>query len=181
VGLSGARRPLFLAGMMGAGKSTVGRALAKRLGGFFVDLDARIEHLFGEPVAELLGRGEEAFRRCEREALRSLLAEPGFAGRAIVVAAGGGTILDPDNLARMRVVGPVVYLEVPAAVLAQRLQGESAAARPLLGGGASLPERIEELLAQRRPSYEACDVIVDADGEPEIVAERVLRAVTDPP
>src|SRR5690606_301007 len=112
--------PVFLTGMMGAGKSTLGPLLARRWGAPFVDLDRRIERIFGAAIPALFSRGEAHFRRCERAALRLLVAEPGFAGRTTVVAAGGGLVVDPDNRAVMRATGVVLLLDVPALELARR-------------------------------------------------------------
>ena len=111
----------------------MGRLLAERLGATFVDLDTRIERLFGTSIAELFEQGEARFRRCERDALRSLLAEPGVGDRAIVVATGGGTVVDPRNMADMRAHGRTVHLEVPVATLAARLGRGHDTTRPLLG------------------------------------------------
>ncbi|MBC8072317.1 MAG: hypothetical protein IAG13_28605, partial [Deltaproteobacteria bacterium] len=90
-------RPLFLVGMMGSGKTSVGRELARTRGVPLCDLDRRIEWIFGQGIDALLAEGEPRLRAREHDALRTLVAEPGFAGRAIVVATGGGTPIDPRN------------------------------------------------------------------------------------
>jgi shikimate kinase len=157
--------------MMGSGKSTVGRRLAALAGGEFIDLDRRIERMYGRSISELFGAGESAFRAREREALVSLLAEPAFAQRPAVVATGGGVVLDPDNVAAMRDAGVVVVLEVPVAVLVERLHADDG--RPLLAGG-SLQDRLGAILAERAPLYAVAGTAIDAAGPADEVATRVL-------
>ena len=172
--------PVFLTGMMGSGKSTVGRLLADRCGAELVDLDTRIERLLGRSVVALLAEGEESFRESERQALRSLVEEPGLSGRAVIVATGGGAVLDPDSRALMRRVGTVVHLRASASTLSQRLLAEERAhpgARPLLRGEAGLPERIAELLAARSEAYADCDIAIDADADAPSVRDAVLAAL----
>jgi shikimate kinase len=170
--------PLFLLGMMGAGKSTVGRLLARSRGAVFIDLDRRIELLFGTAIAQLFARGEEFFRACERAALRSLVDEPGFAQASVVVATGGGIVCDPENLRTMSSVGRLVYLEVDVATLCERLCTPAQRnARPLLGPEANLAARVSELLAMREPSYRQATLIIDGRGSPEQVAARVLQQI----
>ena len=99
---------LFLTGFMGAGKTTVGRAVAARLGRPFLDLDAEIEARNGASVGDLFSqRGEEGFRQAEHEALASLDGTPDA-----VVATGGGSVLRDDNRVLLRRLGTVVYLAV---------------------------------------------------------------------
>lgn len=179
------RRPLFLTGLMGCGKTTVGRVLALAEGVPLVDLDDRIERLFGAAVPELLaGWGEPAFREAEARALASLLAEPAFAQRGVVVATGGGTVLHPGSRQSMDRAGTRVYLEVGVDELVRRLQPAVAAdpgARPLLHAGepADLRPRVAELLAVRDPIYRTGALCIDADGEPGVVAARITAAVPD--
>lgn len=178
-------RPIFLLGMMGAGKTTVGRTLATRLSRegvqacTFIDLDARIELLFGSSIVRLFEHGEEYFRACERAALRSLLREPGFAGASVVVATGGGLVTDAANLDDIAAVGTLVYLELAPAKLAARLSTpEQLAARPLLERDhARLEQRLAALLHAREHFYGHASVVVDADATPDEVAARVERAL----
>lgn len=165
--------------MMGAGKTTVGRVLATRLAATFIDLDTRIELLFGASIARLFERGEQHFRACERAALRSLLREPGFGGAAVVVATGGGLVTNPANLDDIATVGALVYLELTPAKLAARLSTpEQLAVRPLLDHQpASLEQRLLGLLNAREQLYRRAGVVVDADATPEQVAARVERAL----
>jgi shikimate kinase len=167
--------------MMGSGKSTAGLILAERLEAPFIDLDARVQRIFGRTIEALFAEGEERFRRCERLALESLVAEPAFASRSAVVATGGGVVLDPRNRDTMSGAGVVVHLDVPVAELAARLlAGEERRTRPLLAeaGSDGLPTRLAELLAMRRAAYLDRSVVVDGRGSAEVVADRILAALT---
>ena len=114
-------RAVFLVGFMGAGKTSVGRALARRLQWQFVDLDQRIETQTGLAVAEIFaGSGEEAFRRLETATLRALLAELRD-GSPAVVALGGGAPLREENAALLAACGaPQVFLDAPFEVVRER-------------------------------------------------------------
>lgn len=170
--------PIFLVGMMGAGKSTVGRALAADLDATFVDLDRRIERMFGASVAELFEDGEAYFRACERAALCSLLDEPGFAGARVVIATGGGVVVDPANRADMAGAGRVVYLELPVDALVARLSTDAARAeRPLLEDRASLRERLDQLLRARASAYASAELCVDARPPVPAVVEALRAAL----
>lgn len=162
-------RPVFLIGMMGAGKSTVGPRLAARLGWPFVDTDREIERRAGQTVAEIFAReGEAHFRTLEREAIEAAAGEPA------VVALGGGAIVQPGALERCRALGIVVMLDVAVEKLLERIG--DAASRPLLAGvGAEERKaRLTALLEARRPFYAGAQYRVDASGEPESVVEAIL-------
>ncbi len=149
---------LWLVGMMGAGKSSVGRALAEKLDLPFYDTDDDVEADAGCTIARLwMERGESAFREMEAKAIRRVAGYP-----AGVVATGGGIVIDPDNVATMRAGGVVVWLTAPAAELVQRVgEGEE---RPLLSGGDG-GERLADLLALRADRYrEAADLTIDTTG-----------------
>lgn len=165
---------LFLVGMMGSGKSTVGRRCAERLGRPFVDLDASIEERAGRPVAAIFGEsGEGAFRRIESEALAEAAASP----RPAVVACGGGAVLAPGNRDVMTGAGAVVWLRVPASVAAGRLG--TGAGRPLLESSpAGVEGTLTRLAAERDAAYRAAaDAEIDASaGDPDAVASAVLEA-----
>lgn len=168
----GAAPRLLLVGMMGSGKTTVGRLLAARLGWPYRDSDEMVQAATGHSVQELwLRRGEQSFRAEERRVLVEALDAPGPA----VVAVAGGAVLDPDNRARLAGAGTVVWLRADPATLVDRIATHPGH-RPLLAddpAGALL-----ELDAARRPLYEQlADVIVDVDGRrPDQVADEVLAA-----
>lgn len=169
--------PVFLCGMMGSGKSAVGCALAAALEVSFIDLDVRVERMFGVTVAQAFSLGEPHFRTLESEALRSLLAEPAFAARTVVVATGGGSVLDAASRARMDDAGRRVLLRVTPETLAARLVGEDARRRPLVAWADDPPTRLRELWEARREVYERGAVIVDAEGSVDEVTERVVVAL----
>jgi shikimate kinase len=107
---------LVLVGLMGAGKTTVGQACAARLGRAFVDTDDLVVTLAGVPFDEIWrDGGEPRFRELERAAVADACASPD----PLVIACGGGAVLDPDNRARLRAAGVVVWLRAPVDVLAR--------------------------------------------------------------
>ena len=157
---------------MGAGKTTVGAALAARLGRTFLDSDRQVEARTGQTVAEIFAaRGEPAFRAEESAALADALASP----QAVVVAAAGGTVLDPANRAAIKSAGCVVWLRAAPAVLAQRVApGDH---RPLL---ASDPAgSLARLDGVRRPLYaELADVTLDVEGcSVDALVDKIVKAV----
>lgn len=165
-------RNLVLVGLMGVGKSTVGRILAQRLERRFVDTDADVEAAAGTTVAELFATvGERHFRALEAERVRHVAAL-----RGQVIAVGGGALLNPSNVTHLRGTGDLVLLDAEPAELAARIAAEDqGASRPLLTGGA--PEaRLAELRAQRDAVYAAAaSHVVDTTGRtPEEVAGEVL-------
>ena len=172
-------RPIALVGLMGAGKSTVARALGERLGGAVADLDAMAEAERGCSVAELFEReGEPAFRRLEGRILGQALA----AGAGII-SCGGGIVLDPEHRRLLVTRCRVVWLEVSPAAAALRL-ASSGGSRPLLAAGVAGETvapllRLETLLAERRPLYEqVAQVRVSVDGRSAVeVADEVLRVL----
>jgi len=140
---------LFLIGMRGAGKTTLGARLAARLGVPFLDSDRLLEEQSGLGVAELFRtRGEGAFRALERELLLELAPRPGQ-----LLATGGGCVLDPEVRAGLRRHGHVVWLTAPLAVLAARVR--AGAPRPSLTG-ADPADELAAVLAVREPLYRAC-------------------------
>ena len=151
-------RHLVLVGLMGAGKTTVGRRCAQRLGRPFVDVDDVIVQLAGMPVDEIWRTGGEAqFRELEKQAVADVCASPA----PLVIASGGGAVVDPDNRRRFRSTGVVVWLRAPTSVLAARVG--TGATRPLLAGD---PRGALERLGEARELLysESADAIVDTDG-----------------
>ena len=174
------RERLFLTGMMGAGKSRVGRRLALALGWRFLDLDEAVVAEAGETIEAIFAaEGEEGFRRRERTALRAEL-DDGPTGPA-VIALGGGTYVQDGIRDLIGPYGPTVYLEVPAAELARRLDARERSGRPLLRSDAEddagTARRIADLLDRRRADYELADCVVDARGGPNETARSVLDGV----
>lgn len=167
------RRHLILVGMMGSGKSTVGERLAARLGRPLVDTDELVVATAGRSIPELFADvGESGFRALERVAVADACA----AADPVVIACGGGAVLDPDNRRALAAAGVVVWLRATPAQLAARVgDGDG---RPLLTGETPLGT-LERLATLRAPSYEGvADIVVDTDGlAPDAVTERVLEEV----
>ncbi len=139
---------LVLIGFMGTGKSTLGRLCAARLGYTFQDSDRVIEARLGKPITEVFAeQGEQAFRQMERAVIKELAETPG-----LVIATGGGAILDAENVANLRAGGRVVLLTATPEALLQRVG--DARSRPLLADSPDPRVRIEALLADRAPHYE---------------------------
>jgi len=151
--LSPVNKHVYLTGFMGAGKTTVGRALAKLLGWPFVDLDSRIASEHGMTIAEIFAeRGEHAFRRLESLALQSLNDSP-----ALVVATGGGVLSSPESRDWIRDHGTAVWLDVPYEVLLERLNAEERGARPLFEN----ESQARELFALRHDQYGDSDLQIE--------------------
>ena len=147
--------PIVLVGLMGSGKTTVGKKLARLVGHRFIDADVELEARTGRSVAEWFTEGEDAFRAAEEDLLASLVAEP----TPLVVGAGGGVVISERNRALLRAPGvTVVYLHAEPAFLASRAQARPH--RPLLTGDPA--EVLGRLYAERDAWYrEVADVVVE--------------------
>jgi len=155
--------PLILVGFMCAGKTTVGRLCAQRLGVPFIDTDDEIERLHA-PIEELFAtRGESEFRRIEREIVDAALEKGG------VIALGGGAFAQPGAADGILARGRVAWLRVSADRVLARAGDR---VRPLLGP-APTREKVEALLAAREPLYSRAHVTIDGDDAPEAIAERL--------
>ena len=162
---------IYLVGMMGTGKSAVGRPLAEALGYRFIDADAALTEAAGRSIAEIFAsEGEDAFRALETAVLN------GIAGwHSLVVATGGGAVTRPENWGHMR-QGVVVWLDAPAEELLRRLAADPTP-RPLLAT-ADPAARLQVLLQERRPLYAQADLAVAQRGcLPAAVALQVLEAL----
>jgi shikimate kinase len=160
---------LILTGLPGSGKSSVGTAVAGRLGREFLDFDDEIERRAGCSVAELFTtRGEPAFRALELDLTRELAASAGM-----VLAPGGGWAAIPGALELLRPPGVLVYLRASPEVVLNRM-GRSRSARPLLSAPDPLAE-LRKLLAKREGQYLLADHVVDVE---RIDLQRVISLVT---
>ncbi|MCQ8278995.1 3-dehydroquinate synthase [Acetobacteraceae bacterium KSS8] len=170
-GQSKDQRSIVLVGLMGAGKTTVGRRLAARLGMAFHDADVEIERAAGITIAELFERyGEAEFRRGEQSVIRRLLG-----GEPIVLATGGGAFMDAGTRDLVRQTARSVWLRCPLDLLVKRTAGRSH--RPLLKTGQPR-EILSALIERRHPFYAEADMIVDCtDDGVERTTERVAEAL----
>jgi len=164
---SSARPNVALCGLMGSGKTSVGRLLARKLGWDFVDVDALVEERSGRSVGDVFASdGEAAFRAQETEALRIACAAEGR-----VIACGGGAVLSPANRELLNKHCTSIWLWSSPEVCASRLAGE---ARPLLVG-TDRRSRLEDLLKERLAHYAQCaDLVLESESRsPDEVAERI--------
>jgi len=164
---------VVITGFMGTGKTTVGREVGRRLNRPFMDMDAEIEARAGKSVGRIFAEdGEGAFRQMEARLCAELSARQG-----LVIASGGGTLVDASNRAQMMANGTVVCLTCSVDEILLRLRQAGNPERPLLQG-ADPRARIEQLLQARREAYEAIPWQIDATGlEVEAVSARVLEIV----
>lgn len=162
---------IVLCGFMGCGKSTVGKTLAANTHRTFVDMDHYIEEQAGRTVSAIFAEdGEATFRAMETDACRTLGMQNG-----LVIATGGGAVLNPENVDALKENGTVVWLNVSADCVLHRLSGDTT--RPLL----LRPDKdaaVRELMAAREPFYRAAaDITVEADFEADTVAKSVEAAL----
>lgn len=161
---------LYLVGFMGTGKSTVGRAVAHRLGFELLDSDHEIERMQGRTVSDIFSRdGEAAFRALERQFIES-----GHPAERAVIACGGGLVVQPGMLEALKARGVVVCLHASIDTILERTGRHKT--RPLLAVE-NPEERVRTLYAQREPVYNRCGTVILTDSRPlhDIVAH-VVRA-----
>jgi shikimate kinase len=172
---------VFLVGFMGAGKSSVGRTLARRLQWLFEDLDDRIEQREGRTVPEIFRTtGETDFRRAERGALREVLEEIRAGGDARIVALGGGAFAQPAIAALLQAARvPTIFLDAPVEELWQRCQDQACTQgteRPLL----SSMDRFSELYRARRQGYLRATLRIETGGRSvETIADDIASALLE--
>ena len=162
---------ILLTGFMGAGKTTVGKKLAKRLGYLFIDTDREIEKEQGCSITEIFKYGgEECFRDLETDILQKLQTK-----QNLVIATGGGMVLRNENRSLMQSLGTRVYLKVEPQELMRRLKKDKK--RPLLQK--SKPEEhILEMLQQRKSIYEEAECIIDTtDLSPHQMVTEIIRKI----
>ncbi len=166
-------RPIVLVGLMGAGKSSIGRRLATQLGLPFKDADTEIEAASNLSVSEFFNRhGEAAFREGERKVIARLLKDPRH-----VLATGGGAFMDPRTRALISKKGCSIWLRAELDVIYKRCMKRNN--RPLLKTGN--PKTIlKNLMEARYPVYAEADITVDSgDGPHEIVVDKIIAALKD--
>lgn len=170
-GTPGFDRPIVMVGLMGAGKSAIGRRLATCLNMPFVDADTEIETAAGCTIAEIFERhGEEAFRDGERRVIARLLVGP-----PIVLATGGGAFMDDGTRALIAETGISVWLRADLDTLVRRTAKRNH--RPLLQNG-DPAETLKNLIAVRHPIYEQSDIVVESDDSPlDETVDRVCKAL----
>ncbi len=166
--------PIFLIGMMGAGKTTIGRGLARSLGREFLDLDHELEARCGVSIPTIFDiEGEAGFRRRETQALQDIALRSN-----VVVATGGGAVVAPENQEVLRTAGVVLYLKAGSDELFRRVAKDKN--RPMLLT-ANPKARIVELLRQREPIYESlADFTVETGhGSIHTVLEVIARLLNE--
>ncbi len=164
---------IVLIGFMGSGKSTVGQGLAKRLGYRFIDTDYAIEEVTGLTVEQIFHKhGVKRFRG-EEALLVSKLASK----ENLVIATGGGMVLNPENVKKLRENGVLVSLEASVGVICKRVRSKRT--RPLLAKG-NLQEKVERLLAERKEAYQVAELAVNTDDlSPEKIVNIIYRYLVE--
>jgi shikimate kinase len=174
--MTGLKKTVALVGMMGAGKTSIGKRLAARLEVPFRDADEEIESAAGMSVSEIFARfGEPYFRDGERRVIARLLGEPSF-----VLATGGGAYMDETTRALMAETCFTIWLRAPVDLLLGRVKKRQGAnqTRPLLANG-DMRATLEKLLAAREPVYALADMILDTADEPHAVQlDKIVAALT---
>lgn len=160
---------VVLIGFMGVGKSSTGRMLANMLGFKFIDMDKAIEKKYQMTISEMFEKhGEAYFREREKEMCREAAAR-----KSVVIATGGGTIKDPENVAILKRTGRIICLSASVDSIVERTSGKGT--RPLLDAMKDRRQGIIELLAQRQPMYDQADYTLDTtDLSPMQVARDII-------
>ena len=164
-------RNIVLTGLPGSGKSSIGKLLEKEFAGKLkpVDTDELIVRRAGVPITDIFEKhGESEFRRLENETVKSLSDNDGM-----IIATGGGTVVNPENMRLLKKKGLVFYLKTSVEEILNRIASKTD--RPLLNN-TDKRTRLEELSAKRKNSYEAADFIIDTNGKtPENTAKEIAR------
>ncbi len=163
---------IYLIGMMGSGKSTIGPLLAEQLGYSFIDTDSTIEKLVGQNVTEIFKAvGEPEFRQIETKVLAEVSAHI-----RLIVATGGGIAIERENWNHLH-QGLVIWLDPAVDLLVERLQGDTT--RPLLANSTDLQAKLETMLAERRDRYSEADIQISIAQNltAEEIVDRILAAI----
>ena len=163
----------ILIGFMGSGKSTISKKLSYRMKMVMIDTDKVIEEKEGRTISDIFAKdGEETFRRMETELLEELVKST----HKTILSVGGGTPLREENRTLLKQLGQVIYLEISADTVLERLKGDQT--RPLLQGS-DARQKVESLLNARKPIYEAAaQITVRVDGKSsDEVVEEVLASL----
>lgn len=170
---------IYLTGFMGSGKSTIGPILANSLGWDFFDLDVVIEQVEGKKIAIIFEeKGEEYFRNLEKITLKKLAEREN-----IIIALGGGTIANQDNIDFIKTSGKIIYLKLSAESAYQRLKYKRD--RPVLTPNGKVTmskseylDKINELLSARKKFYEQADISIDTNNLPlGVTIDKIIKAV----
>lgn len=170
---------IYLTGFMGSGKSTIGPILANTLGWIFFDLDIIIEQKEGKKISRIFEEnGEEYFRNLETEILKDLAAR-----KNVIVALGGGTITNQDNIDFLKKIGMIIYIKISAESAYKRLRFKRD--RPILSrnGTVNLSKtefigKIAQLLSARNRYYEQADIIIETDNLPiGVTIDKIAKAI----
>jgi shikimate kinase len=166
-------KTVVLVGMMGAGKTSVGRRLASTLGVPFRDADVEIETAAGCTINDIFERyGEPEFRNGERKVIGRLLSDPPH-----VLAAGGGAFIDPETRTSIKQRAVSIWLRAPLELLMQRVSRKDT--RPLLRN-TDARATLERLLREREPIYAQADITVESDeGPQDVVVKRIVAALNE--
>lgn len=163
------KRNIIVCGFMATGKSTIGKQLAAKLNYRFLDMDSLIEEETGTTIPQIFEtQGESAFRALESQLVARIAGWTGY-----VIATGGGTIVNPQNLEKLKSCGVVISLTADMQTILRRTGQDDS--RPMLQGGDKL-ERIRQLLEQRKPFYAQADIVLDTS---TLTIGQVVHALTD--
>jgi shikimate kinase len=174
--MSSLGKTVALVGMMGAGKTSIGKRLATRLEVPFADADHEIETAAGMTVAEIFAKyGEPEFRRLERSVIVRLLGE-----KPHILATGGGAYMDETTRAAMKTAAFTVWLKAPIDILLGRVRKRQEAdqTRPLLAND-DMRGTLERLLAQREPAYATADMVLESGDDPHAkLLDKIVAALS---
>ncbi len=170
------KRKIFLSGFMGAGKSRIGRTLRDKTGFTFYDSDRVIEESAGKSISRIFEEdGEEAFREMEKQTIKDLCDR----GGTVIVALGGGAVLNEENRRVMREHGYIIYLKSSPEAIYERVKHKTH--RPLLqtsnpgNSKNEILQKINSLMMQREEAYKEADLIIERDGmEAEEIADIIM-------